>query len=362
VAVQRIDQTGIDQVVGLDQEEYRAKNRRFKRDLEEQLGPAELTRFKECSMQYRESLRDGAGPRAAETYAQRVVEVFTTTLARSGEAVAAELLCDLVLLLPDQVPRHLLRDALAQLCGEEEEAAEERAAPSSSKKAAKAKAAKAAKATSASSTSSAMLPRDLNDKIEAIPLSRSSCRGESKASFLASLDAVLNVMAETKEQAKLPLSQQALRRSVKLLDATQAESLQLLHQHLVDAGGSSLDYGPMDRLLALRPLLLLKLQGAAASSGALAADRARSWWEWKEAAAAALLRLGSQERHCVQIYISLCLRHLYEQEPGSAEGAAGYPAPAPANPAPQARAAPVSSDFPALPSNQLQPRPRQARA
>ncbi|CAE7183242.1 VPS10, partial [Symbiodinium necroappetens] len=35
-------------------------------------------------MQYRESLRDGAGPRAAETYAQRVVEVFTTTLARSG--------------------------------------------------------------------------------------------------------------------------------------------------------------------------------------------------------------------------------------------------------------------------------------
>ncbi|CAE7329343.1 VPS10, partial [Symbiodinium sp. CCMP2592] len=198
-------------------------------------------------MQYRESLRDGAGPRAAETYAQRVVEVFTTTLARSGEAVAAELLCDLVLLLPDQVPRHLLRDALAQLCGEEEEAAEERAAPSSSKKAAKAKAAKAAKASSVSSTSSAMLPRHLNDKIEAIPLSRSSCRGESKPSFLASLDAVLNVMAETKEQAKLPLSQQALRRSVKLLDATQAESLQLLHQHLVDAGGSSLVYEPMDR-------------------------------------------------------------------------------------------------------------------
>ena len=30
----------------------------------------------------------------------------------------------------------------------------------------------------------------------------------------------------------------------------QAESLQLLHQHLVDAGGSSLDYGPMDRLSA----------------------------------------------------------------------------------------------------------------
>ncbi|CAE7521189.1 VPS10, partial [Symbiodinium sp. CCMP2456] len=257
----------------------------------------------------------------------------------------------------DQVPRHLLRDALAQLCGEEEEAAEERAAPSSSKKAAKAKAAKAVKATSASATS-AMLPRHLNDKIEAIPLSRSSCRGESKPSFLASLDAVLNVMAETKEQAKPPLSQQA-------------ESLQLLHQHLVDAGGSSLDYGPMDRLLALRPLLLLKLQGAAASSGALAADRARSWWEWKEAAAAALLRLGSQERHCVQIYVSLCLRHLYEHEPGSAEGAAGYPAQAPPNPAPQppvapawnrARAAPVSTDFPALPSNQLQPRPRQARA
>ena len=38
--------TGINLVAGLEQEEWRAKNRRFKRDLEEQLGPEELKHFK----------------------------------------------------------------------------------------------------------------------------------------------------------------------------------------------------------------------------------------------------------------------------------------------------------------------------
>lgn len=116
VAVQRIDQTGIDLVAALEQEEWRAKNRRFKRDLEDQLGPTELQHFKECSMQYRYNLRDadtGAGrsSAAAATYAERVMEVFATTMGKSGEAVAAELLCDLVLLLPDEAPRHLLYQA-----------------------------------------------------------------------------------------------------------------------------------------------------------------------------------------------------------------------------------------------------------
>ena len=46
-------------------------------------------------------------------------------------------------------------------------------------------------------------------------------------------------------------------------------------------------------LLSLRPLLQLKLGSASGSSGA---DRDRSWWEWKEAAAAAVLRMGVEER------------------------------------------------------------------
>jgi len=348
VAVQRIDQTGIDQVARLAQEEYRAKNRRFKRDLEEHLGQADLASFKECSMQYRVSLQNGGGQQAAETYGHRVVEVFTATLARAGEAV--------------QGPRHLLRDALAQLSEKEEDAVQHVAAPK-----AKTKALKAAKAPKAST---AALPRQLEEKIEALPLSKAT-RGGSKPSFLASLDAVLSIMST--QAFKLPVSQQVLNRSVKQIDANQAESLQLLHQHLVDAGGSSLDFGPMDRLLALRPLLLLKLQGAVDVSGALAADRLRSWWEWKEAAAAALLRLGDQERQCVHCYVSLCLKHLSDLDRPVHEAAeAGYPAPsrAPGAAAPRpalapawdrSRPPPPAGDFPALPNSQ-QSRPSRARA
>ncbi|CAE7563328.1 VPS10, partial [Symbiodinium pilosum] len=72
----------------------------------------------------------------------------------------------------------------------------------------------------------------LDQKIEAIPLSRSSRGGDGKPSFLASLSAILE--ATTSQASKLVVSQQALRRSVKVLDVNQAESLQLLHQHLVD--------------------------------------------------------------------------------------------------------------------------------
>lgn len=33
----------------------------------------------------------------------------------------------------------------------------------------------------------------------------------------------------------------------------EAESLQLMHQHLVDAGGANLDFEPMDRNWAIKP-------------------------------------------------------------------------------------------------------------
>lgn len=117
-----------------------------------------------------------------------------------------------------------------------------------------------------------------------------------------------------------------------------------MHQHLVDAGGRTLDFEPMDRLLSLRPLLQLKLGSASGSSGA---DRDRSWWEWKEAAAAAVQRMGLEERKAVQLYVSLALK----QE----ESGAGYPAKAPPlAPAWEKRKQPNprNEDFPALPSGQ----------
>lgn len=351
VAVQRIDQTGIDLVAALEQEEWRAKNRRFKRDLEEQLGPTELQHFKEFSMQYRYNLRDAetsagqTGSAAAATYAQRVMEVFATTMAKSGEAVAAELLCDLVLLLPDEAPRHLLYQALDDLSRREAAAAAPPAAPATTATAKAPPAAKAApKAAQAKARSAAKAPvlsRQLEETLEAMPMSR-SCRG-GRLSFLSALNAVMDVMSAGTGTAPVPL--QALRRCVKQLDGQQAESLELMHQHLVDAGGSTLDFEPMDRLLSLRPLLQLKLGSASGSSGA---DRDRSWWEWKEAAAAAVQRMGVEERKAVQLYVSLASKHLEES-------GAGYPAKAPPlAPAWEKRKQPShrNEDFPALPSGQ----------
>eukprot|EP00435_Cladocopium_sp_Y103_P014977 s3670_g3.t1 len=322
VAVQRIDQTGINLVAALEHEEWRAKNRRFKRDLEEQLGPTELQRFKEFSMQYRYNLRDAetsaagqTGSAAAATYAQRVMEVFATTMAKSGEAVAAELLCDLVLLLPDEAPRHLLYQALDDLSRTEAAAAAPPAPPAAPKPTApKAPKAAPAKASAPKAAPKApVLSPQLEETLEAVPMSR-SCRG-GRLSFLSALNAVMEVMSSPTSP---PVPLQALRRCVKQLDGQQAESLELMHQHLVDAGGSTLDFEPMDRLLSLRPLLQLKL-GSASSSGA---DRDRSWWEWKEAAAAAVQRMGVEERKAVRLYVSLASKHLEES-------GAGYPAKAP---------------------------------
>merc|ERR1711988_1826897 len=81
-----------------------------------------------------------------------------------------------------------------------------------------------------------------------------------------------------------------------------------MQQHLVAAGAGDLDFGPMERLMSLRPLLSLKIQGAAGTGAGAAADRARCWREWKDAAAAAIHRLGQDEKLAVQLYVSLCLQ------------------------------------------------------
>lgn len=53
--------TGINLVASLEQDEWRAKNRRFKRDLEEQLGPEELKHFKVPNLNQLGGLRKGKG-------------------------------------------------------------------------------------------------------------------------------------------------------------------------------------------------------------------------------------------------------------------------------------------------------------
>lgn len=98
---------------------------------------------------------------------------------------------------------------------------------------------------------------------------------------------------------------------VRRLEPHQAESLERLTQHLSAAGGSRFDLAPVDRVLALRPLLLLKLRSGCAP------DAAReSWREWKAVAATAVGGLGADEKLCVLAYVRACIRHVDGSEEG----------------------------------------------
>lgn len=155
-------------------------------------------------------------------------------MAKSGESVAAELLCDLVLLLPEEAPRHGLRRALLELQAE----AAALAAPRAKARAAPKAVPKAMQVIPrCDSFWKRKLVRQLDEKLEKLALSRST-RGRrsthegrrgltcldpllgGRLSFLASLGAVLETMLQHSEAA--PVALQALKRNVKLLDPQQA--------------------------------------------------------------------------------------------------------------------------------------------
>eukprot|EP00930_Biecheleria_cincta_P003400 TRINITY_DN104332_c0_g1_i1.p1 TRINITY_DN104332_c0_g1~~TRINITY_DN104332_c0_g1_i1.p1 ORF type:complete len:824 (+),score=158.94 TRINITY_DN104332_c0_g1_i1:64-2535(+) len=351
MALQRIEQTGLDVIAGLEQEEYRERNRRFKRDLQAELGERELRSFKECSAQFRQAFANApASPKAKDagmTYARRVLEVFATAKAKSGEFVAAELLSDLVLLLPDTEPRKLLRSQLSALQLEEAALGEVVQVPL--------KTAGSLHPRTQSSASPAGLETSappMPQKLQALQASCCSSGDGRPPNFLQALDAVMRILTEG-SQGQSKVKAQALRQQVKRLDAQQAESLQCMQQHLVAAGAADLDFGPMERLMSLRPLLSLKMQGVAGAGAGAAADRARCWREWKDAAAAAIQRLGQDEGLAVQLYVSLCLQQGTEHvAPASTK--------APVVSAAWERsqqASPDQGDFPALPCSEPAARP-----
>ncbi|CAJ1360043.1 unnamed protein product, partial [Effrenium voratum] len=106
---------------------------------------------------------------------------------------------------------HLLRDALEQLCREEEAAGRPVVA--------KAKARPVERPAPAPAPEKpALLSRQLEAKLNAIPIG-SSCRGD-RLSFLSSLNAVFEIV-ESAGAGAAPVQQQALRRGIKQLDANQ---------------------------------------------------------------------------------------------------------------------------------------------
>lgn len=366
LAVQRIDQTGIDVISQLEQEEYRERNRRFKRDLEATLGADLLRSFKECSAQFRRSLADVSrkeGDTAVKTYAQKVLEVFSASREALGDFVAAELLSDLVLLLPDAEPRRRLRQELLDISKREADSAKvaekQHAKRNNAQKVSKQEPAEVTSPT-ASSPPLAM-PRALED----LAVSCTRVGSERQLSFLATLSAVLN--SGVADQASPSLKRQVLQQLVKQLSSSQVDTLQSIQQHLHAAGATDLDFGSLERVMALRPLLSLKLQAQQqqGEGAGVAADRARCWKEWKAAAFAAISRLGKEEQRSLRLYVSLCLSHSESLRSGQ-----GAPVPQ-TSPAPDLKKQipsvwersevrrPGEAEFPALPGSERPPPTRQ---
>jgi len=157
--------------------------------------------------------------------------------------------------------------------------------------------------------------------------------GDRQPSFLLALEAVLMVLVSGDgDQGPAAAQRMALVPHVRGLDANQAESLDHMRQHLCVAGAGHLDFSGLERVLALRPLLSLKMSARQqeAPRGGARAPCGTAWREWKAAAAAALDALGAAERICVRNYVWLCIQQqageLWAAEDGNSTPPEAFPA------------------------------------
>lgn len=345
-ALASIRAAGVDSAERLEQQAYRERNKAFKVELEAACGVEELSRFKQCSATFRRSLADaGSAPetvkgRHARTYAVEVLGVFGRISEATAMETAAKLLRDLVILLPDQSVRRSLHQALVAL-QEEEKEAERRAASRATAPAPASTAAPVARRRAAGASGAAESPPGdsagtvaLPPEVEAIPVSRAFWRPDaaSQPSFLQALDAVLTAVVRADpapssasagsaglsrgpaaSAALSPAWTKSLSARIAPLSRHQAESLEMMRTHLSALNGAGLEFSPAERLLGLRPQLLLKLSAGrgntgADARGASAADLSAPWREWKASAVAAAAALRPEERRRVQAYVSLCLQ------------------------------------------------------
>eukprot|EP00747_Dinoflagellata_sp_TGD_P058331 gnl/TRDRNA2_/TRDRNA2_151074_c0_seq1.p1 gnl/TRDRNA2_/TRDRNA2_151074_c0~~gnl/TRDRNA2_/TRDRNA2_151074_c0_seq1.p1 ORF type:complete len:916 (-),score=163.06 gnl/TRDRNA2_/TRDRNA2_151074_c0_seq1:241-2988(-) len=374
-ALHRLDGSALDQVDSLEQHAYKELNKQFKSSLQDVLGVEHLAEFKDVSAKFRRSLAEEtetgnvpARHAALRTYAERVLEVFLAARDTVGESPTAELLSNLVALLPEKALRHSLHQELQALRTRKQmECAKAVAAAKTAARKQKqtefpglradAPEFQPSRGCQISSPRAHMDSADedwLPPKLEALGASEAyRDGGDRQPSFLVALDAVLRAVAPDHENA-VSVRVSTISTQVKKLSIVQADSLEHMQGHLMAAGGANLDFGPMERLQALRPLLALKLQGRK-DAGPPTPAKARGWREWKAAAASAVQALGDEERRCVRLYVRLCLRHAVGGE--AAPAASGY---APAAAAPKAvpkntpdssGAAALAAEFPSLPGS-----------
>lgn len=369
-ALGAVEESGIDLVDHLEAPLYRERNRKFGNELRDAFGAEQIAEFKQSSADFRRALSDAAEADDKEerdkviaSYAARLLALFA---AASGQQDCstdsrAKLLSDLILLLPDKVQRESLHREVQRLRKSKRLEAAKAVAqmkalqrkvqalevdwPDGNNAAAATASAPsppAAPVTAVPSAGSAMSPGgqapDASPpEFEAVPLSCAlRADGSNRAPrFLAALDAMLAaamaVAGEREARAATGLRLPALLAEVRRLDEAQAESLEFLQKHVSAAGGARLDFSVVERLQALRPLLLLKLQ---ARSGK-ADSQATGWREWKQQAAAVVQTTGREELRAISVYVRMCLEHAGEDVRAGADPALPIGAPAASKPSPK---------------------------
>jgi len=282
---------GIDVVTTLELKEYNERNKNFKTGLLQAFSDEELNEFRSVSGRF---LRE-ASEFEQRRYALHVLQVFSKASGKVGEESAARMLSDLIMLLPEAPLRRSLHKELLNLLEE--------------KKLQAARAVVLVNSKQPKSEAHRSTPEALPPEVEALPISRAFGETGSKLpSLLAALHAVLEAMSDGGEQPPTTLNVPAIFSKLRQLDVVEVESLQHMQDHLI--GGDNVNSTRLERLLALRASLLLKLQAQKVDSPMWARARTAAWREWKVAATTAVQSLSLNERICVQFYILLCMVHL----------------------------------------------------
>jgi len=298
-AVAAIDERGIDISSTLDAEGYRMWNRKFRVDLQVSLGSEASATFKDHSTKFQRSLSQAKdaneSQRAAplRTYAHSVLEVFVAACEHSGTQKMAYQMRDLVLLLPDAALRQKLLEELRRLRDLNLTESQPR------------------------SSLAAQELTPLPAQAETLPLA-AAFRGvgeDQSVCFLSALGQLSSAVADGPIRGA-PGRALRLQAQVEKLSTQQAESLDQMRFDICAAGGGDLDPSVTERLLALRPLLSLKVRPGAD----LPSAQQRQWREWKVVATSVVTALSREQLGWVQRYIATCLRKLAES--GGAEAPA----------------------------------------
>lgn len=120
-ALNLVDRAGLDSSNAVDHDTHAERNKRFKEDLQEALNADQFNVVKSNYGDFRQRVMEGKVDESVlSDHAQALFDVFCEAKETIGEGRVAKLLSDLVVLLPNQEPRHELHRKFQHLRHEEE--------------------------------------------------------------------------------------------------------------------------------------------------------------------------------------------------------------------------------------------------